>query len=66
MFRRWERDAAVVRAIEAEAGRAELRFRLDELLGHIAQPTAPGTLPAPDLGLTLDVVCARLKERFGA
>jgi hypothetical protein len=54
------RDAAVVRAIEAEAGRADLAFRLDELLGHIAQPTAAGSLPAPDLGEPLDVLCARL------
>jgi len=29
-----QRDAAVARAIEAEASRTELSFRLDELLGH--------------------------------
>jgi hypothetical protein len=59
---RRQRDAAVARAIEAEAGRIEFALRLDELLGHIAQPTGAGTLRAPDLeGEPLDVTCARLK-----
>jgi hypothetical protein len=32
-----QREAAVVRAIEAEAARAELLLKLDELLGHLAE-----------------------------
>ena len=35
-----QRDAAVARAIEAEAARAELSFRLDELLGYTTEASA--------------------------
>jgi hypothetical protein len=47
---------AVARALEAEAARAELQFRLDELMGHMA--LAVGDVGRP--GEPLDVACARL------
>jgi hypothetical protein len=50
-----QRDLAVVRALEAEAGRAELVFRLDELLGHLSASGEGGLAGEP-----LDVTCARL------
>lgn len=40
---RRERDLAVGRALEAEAARADIRFRLDEVMGHLA---AAGAAPA--------------------
>jgi hypothetical protein len=49
-------DQAVVRALEAEAGRAELQFQLDELMGHVA--VAGGD--DGRLGEPLDVAYARL------
>jgi hypothetical protein len=54
---RRERDQAVVRALESEAARADIRFRLDEVMGHLAAAgAAEGALP----GERLDVTCARL------
>lgn len=41
-----QRDAAVIRALEAEASRAEAVFRLDELMGHVADMAAREPLPA--------------------
>jgi hypothetical protein len=54
---RRERDQAVARALEAEAARADTRFRLDEVMGHLAAAgAAEGALP----GERIDVTCARL------
>lgn len=54
---RVERDHAAARAIEAEAGRAELAFQLDEVRGHLlAVGAAEGGLP----GEPLHTTCARL------
>jgi len=54
---RRERDQAVARALEAEAARADIRFRLDEVMGHLAAAgAAEGALP----GERIDVTCARL------
>jgi hypothetical protein len=57
-----QREAAVGRALEAEAARVELGFRLDELLGHMAQATLSGGVSAPTEPQRepLDVTCARL------
>lgn len=46
-----QRDAAVARALEAEAGRVEALFRLDELMGHLADASfadAPGLAAAAE------------------
>jgi hypothetical protein len=57
-----QRVAAVTRAIEAEAARAELAFRLDELRGHAVTGTEPGTRAAPaPSGETPEAACARLE-----
>jgi hypothetical protein len=51
-----QRDAAVLRALEAEAARAEALFRLDEAMGYVAPAVG---LPAPD---PLEETCARLND----
>lgn len=46
-----ERDRAVARALEAEAARAEVVFRLDEVLGHLAvarEMGGAGATPEPE------------------
>jgi len=52
------RDAAVARAIEAEAVRAEANFRVDELLGHLrlgpGGAGAPASVPEPVPSVPLD------------
>lgn len=58
---RRERDLAVTRALEAEAGRTELRFRLDEALGHLAGGAASAKSDGGGTAAeALDVTCARL------
>jgi hypothetical protein len=63
---RRQRDAAVLRALEAEAARAEAVYRLDEAMGYLAEassgptdspagPRAPGVHP-------LENECARLGD----
>ncbi len=54
---RRERDQAVARALESEAARADIRFRLDEVMGHLA---AAGAAEGTQSGERLDVTCARL------
>ena len=52
-----ERERAAARAIEAEVGRAELAFQLDEVRGHLmALGAAEGALP----GEAIHTTCARL------
>jgi chromosome segregation ATPase len=41
---RRERDQAVARALESEAARAEIGFRLDEVMGHLAAAGVGGTV----------------------
>jgi hypothetical protein len=54
---RADREHAFARAIEAEAGRAELAFQLDEVRGHlVAAGAGEGGLP----GEPLHITCARL------
>jgi chromosome segregation ATPase len=53
---RAERSAAVARALEAEAARAETAFRLDEALGHLSagRGKAPGADPSALEGAALE------------
>jgi chromosome segregation ATPase len=58
-----QRELAVARALEAEAARAEIGFRLDELMGHLAAAGAAAGAEAAEgaePGETLNVTCARL------
>jgi hypothetical protein len=56
-----QRDAAVGRAIEAEAARAELAFRLDELRGHAITTEPVRAVALTSSGEPLDVACSRLE-----
>ena len=59
-----ERDAAVLRALEAEAARAEALYRLDEAMGYMAEASAGATDRAAGRraadGASLEQECARL------
>jgi hypothetical protein len=54
---RRERDQAVARALESEAARAEIGFRLDEVMGHLA---AAGAAERALPGERMDQTSARL------
>lgn len=57
-----QRDAAVARALDAEAGRAEALFRLDELMGHLAERSPhPGPPSEPESGRAVDPENERLE-----
>jgi len=60
-----QRDAAVLRALEAEAARAEALYRLDEAMGYMAE-TSPGSTASPAAGAPtihpLEQECARLGD----